>query len=97
MISSQDGTDARRERPPAAFLTGRCRAGACCAAAAGALSCSAAGPAGAGTRAGPGWARPSGPAASWLSRLPMGVTVAAPSVRARAGGRLASGRHRPAR
>src|ERR1700751_5185736 len=28
MISSQDGTDARRDRPPAAFLTGRSRAGA---------------------------------------------------------------------
>jgi hypothetical protein len=60
MISSQDGTDARRDRPPAAFLTGRSRAGP------GSPS-AAAGPNSAGWRSasgsrapGPAWPGPAG-------------------------------------
>src|SRR5215472_16542113 len=44
MISSQDGTDARRDRPPAAFLTGRSRAGSGCRSAATASSSAGRGP-----------------------------------------------------
>ena len=80
MISSQDGTDERRDRPPAAFfLAGRSGAGACWTPLVILPSCSAAaGRGGAETRAGSGCGRGSGSAGAWLSRLPIGVTVADP-------------------
>src|SRR6266851_4745551 len=77
MISSHDGTDERRDRPPAAFLTGRSRvtAGA-------ASGCSGAGRArpggGTRTRSAGRLCSASGPGPSLL---PMGVTVARAAAR----------------
>ena len=80
MISSQDGTDERRDRPPAAFfLAGRSCAGACWTTPASPSSCSAAaGRGAAGTRTGSACGLDSGSEGAGLSRLPMGVTVADP-------------------
>jgi hypothetical protein len=107
MISSQEGTDARRERPPAAFLAGRSRAaaGGCC----GGAAVSSSGPAslaavrvcaaaclrsgsGSGWAIGPG-ACATGAGAIGASLGAMGVTVArgAGAGLRGAGGRSASG------